>query len=79
MVGRSPYLNAVHLVAPADTTGTIVTARIVSAETNSLGAERVAVGEASAKPPRARGPRSHVNESEGAVNASAVIMQYQWP
>ena len=51
MVGRSPYLNAVHLAAPADAAGTIVTARIVSAETNSLGAERVAIRGTSAKPP----------------------------
>jgi tRNA-2-methylthio-N6-dimethylallyladenosine synthase len=42
MVGRSPYLNAVHLAAPAETAGTIVSARILSAEANSLGAERVA-------------------------------------
>ena len=51
MIGRSPYLNAVHLAAPADAAGTIVTARIVSAETNSLGAERVAIRGTSAKPP----------------------------
>ncbi len=42
MVGRSPYLTAVHLAAPADTAGTIVAARIVGAETNSLAGERVA-------------------------------------
>ena len=42
MVGRSPYLNAVHLALSPETAGTIVAARIVSAETNSLGAEPVA-------------------------------------
>ena len=42
MVGRSPYLNAVHLLAPAEAAGTIVHARIVGTETNSLSAERVA-------------------------------------
>jgi len=36
MVGRSPYLNAVHLDAPAGLVGRIVDARIVGAETNSL-------------------------------------------
>ncbi len=49
MVGRSPYLNAVHLAAPPEAAGTIVTARIVTAETNSLGAEPVAAREASPK------------------------------
>ncbi len=42
MVGRSPYLTAVHLAAPAEAAGTIVTARIVATETNSLAAELVA-------------------------------------
>ena len=42
MVGRSPYLNAVHLAAPAEATGTIVEARIVAAEANSLAGELVA-------------------------------------
>jgi tRNA-2-methylthio-N6-dimethylallyladenosine synthase len=41
MVGRSPYLNAVHLDAPETAAGTIVTARIVGAEANSLAGQRV--------------------------------------
>ena len=39
MVGRSPYLNAVHLAAPAALAGTIVPVRIVGAATNSLAGE----------------------------------------
>jgi tRNA-2-methylthio-N6-dimethylallyladenosine synthase len=42
MVGRSPYLNAVHLDAPAEAAGTIVAARIVGSETNSLAGQLVA-------------------------------------
>jgi tRNA-2-methylthio-N6-dimethylallyladenosine synthase len=42
MVGRSPYLNAVHLAAPAQSAGTIITARIVGTEANSLAGERIA-------------------------------------
>jgi tRNA-2-methylthio-N6-dimethylallyladenosine synthase len=36
MAGRSPYLNAVHLEAPAGTAGRIVPVRIVAAGRNSL-------------------------------------------
>ena len=36
MVGRSPYLHAVHLEAPADAAGRIVDARITAAGPNSL-------------------------------------------
>ena len=36
MVGRSPYLNAVHMAAPAGLAGRIVEVRIVGTETNSL-------------------------------------------
>jgi tRNA-2-methylthio-N6-dimethylallyladenosine synthase len=36
MVGRSPYLNAVHLAAPADLVGRIAEVRVVGTETNSL-------------------------------------------
>jgi len=36
MVGRSPYLNAVHLDAPAALTGRVVDVRILAAEPNSL-------------------------------------------
>ncbi|NNU79409.1 tRNA (N6-isopentenyl adenosine(37)-C2)-methylthiotransferase MiaB [Halovulum dunhuangense] len=39
MVGRSPYLQAVHMKAGQDQAGQIVQARIVSAEPNSLAAE----------------------------------------
>jgi tRNA-2-methylthio-N6-dimethylallyladenosine synthase len=42
MVGRSPYLNAVHMTAPAAFVGRIVTARIVGAERNSLAGELLA-------------------------------------
>jgi tRNA-2-methylthio-N6-dimethylallyladenosine synthase len=42
MVGRSPYLNAVHLDAPAGAVGTIVEVRVVAAEPNSLAGEPVA-------------------------------------
>jgi tRNA-2-methylthio-N6-dimethylallyladenosine synthase len=38
MVGRSPYLNAVHLDAPAELAGRLVEARIQAAATNSLAA-----------------------------------------
>jgi len=41
MVGRSPYLQAVHLQADRSLAGTIVDVRITAAEANSLAAERV--------------------------------------
>ena len=41
MVGRSPYLQSVHLDAATDTTGDIVDVRIVGAGTNSLAGEAV--------------------------------------
>jgi tRNA-2-methylthio-N6-dimethylallyladenosine synthase len=42
MVGKSPYLNAVHLAASEETVGTIVPVRIVAARANSLAGERTA-------------------------------------
>jgi tRNA-2-methylthio-N6-dimethylallyladenosine synthase len=39
MVGRSPYLNAVHLDAPARLAGAIVPVRIVASAANSLAGE----------------------------------------
>jgi len=42
LVGRSPYLQPVHMPAPAHLIGEIVSARIVGAEPNSLAAERLA-------------------------------------
>jgi tRNA-2-methylthio-N6-dimethylallyladenosine synthase len=36
LVGRSPYLNAVHLAAPSDLTGRIVDVHILATEPNSL-------------------------------------------
>jgi len=42
MVGRSPYLQAVHMQAGAEEAGRIVMARITAAEPNSLAAERAA-------------------------------------
>ncbi len=36
MAGRSPYLNAVHLEAPAETVGSIVPVRILASGRNSL-------------------------------------------
>ena len=39
MVGRSPYLQAVHLDAPADSVGCIVNVRITGAGPNSLAGE----------------------------------------
>lgn len=39
VVGRSPWLNAVHFEAPADLTGRIVPVRIRAAGTNSLAGE----------------------------------------
>ncbi len=39
MIGKSPYLHATHMDAPADSVGKIVTARIVTSMTNSLTAE----------------------------------------
>ena len=42
MAGRSPYLNAVHLDAPESASGSLVTARIVAAERNSLAGVLVA-------------------------------------
>jgi tRNA-2-methylthio-N6-dimethylallyladenosine synthase len=44
MVGRSTYLNAVHLDAPADLAGAVVPTRIVAADANSLAGE-LAAGE----------------------------------
>ncbi|WP_112320326.1 tRNA (N6-isopentenyl adenosine(37)-C2)-methylthiotransferase MiaB [Oceanibium sediminis] len=41
MVGRSPYLQAVHLVADEAAAGQIVPVRITASETNSLSGERV--------------------------------------
>ena len=41
LVGRSPYLQPVHLLAPARLVGAIVPARIVGAEPNSLAGEPV--------------------------------------
>jgi tRNA-2-methylthio-N6-dimethylallyladenosine synthase len=38
MVGRSPYLQAVHLQADPETTGQIVEARVLASATNSLSA-----------------------------------------
>ena len=42
LVGKSPYLQAVHLDAPDTELGKIVTARITSSAPNSLAAERLA-------------------------------------
>ena len=36
MVGRSPYLQSVHVAAPAESIGEIVPVRITGASTNSL-------------------------------------------
>jgi tRNA-2-methylthio-N6-dimethylallyladenosine synthase len=41
VVGRSPYLQAVHFSAPVSLVGQIETVRVRSAEANSLAAERV--------------------------------------
>ncbi|MFQ5621836.1 MAG: tRNA (N6-isopentenyl adenosine(37)-C2)-methylthiotransferase MiaB [Paracoccaceae bacterium] len=41
LVGRSPYLQPVHLQAPPDRLGGTVSARVVSAERNSLSGELV--------------------------------------
>ncbi|MGH7126910.1 MAG: MiaB/RimO family radical SAM methylthiotransferase, partial [Stellaceae bacterium] len=41
LVGRSPYLQPVHMLAPPHLVGEIVTARIVGAEPNSLAGERL--------------------------------------
>jgi tRNA-2-methylthio-N6-dimethylallyladenosine synthase len=41
MAGRSPYLNAVHLEAPAEAVGRIVEARIVGAGPHALAGELV--------------------------------------
>jgi tRNA-2-methylthio-N6-dimethylallyladenosine synthase len=41
LVGRSPYLQPVHLLAPVRLVGAIVSARIVGAEPNSLAGELV--------------------------------------
>jgi tRNA-2-methylthio-N6-dimethylallyladenosine synthase len=41
MVGKSPYLQAVHLQADESRKGKIVEARILSSERNSLGAKEV--------------------------------------
>ncbi len=42
MVGRSPYLNAVHLEGAADLVGEVVPVRIVAVGRNSLSGERIA-------------------------------------
>jgi tRNA-2-methylthio-N6-dimethylallyladenosine synthase len=42
MVGRSPYLNAVHFDAPAELAGRIVPVRIVGAVPNSLAGQLAA-------------------------------------
>ena len=42
LAGKSPHMNAVHLRAPGTRLGTIVTARILRAESNSLAGEAVA-------------------------------------
>ncbi len=39
LVGKSPYLHAVHLQATADQVGQIVDVRIVASERNSLSGE----------------------------------------
>ena len=41
LVGRSPYLQAVHVLAPARLIGALVPVRIVGAEPNSLAGERL--------------------------------------
>jgi tRNA-2-methylthio-N6-dimethylallyladenosine synthase len=41
LVGRSPYLQPVHMLAPAHLVGELVFARIVGAEPNSLAGERL--------------------------------------
>ncbi len=41
MTGKSPYLNAVHLEAPAHMAGSLIATRIVAARTNSLAGELV--------------------------------------
>ena len=41
LVGRSPYLQPVHMQAPAYLVGEIVAARIIGAEPNSLAGERL--------------------------------------
>ncbi len=42
LAGKSPHMNAVHLQAPESRLGTIVTARILRAEANSLAGEAMA-------------------------------------
>ena len=41
LVGRSPYLQPVHVLAPARLAGALVPVRIVGAEPNSLAGERI--------------------------------------
>ncbi|HXP75414.1 MAG TPA: tRNA (N6-isopentenyl adenosine(37)-C2)-methylthiotransferase MiaB [Stellaceae bacterium] len=41
LVGRSPYLQPVHVLAPARLVGALVPARIIGAEPNSLAGERI--------------------------------------
>jgi tRNA-2-methylthio-N6-dimethylallyladenosine synthase len=41
LVGRSPYLQPVHVLAPAPLVGALVPVRIVGAEPNSLAGERL--------------------------------------
>ena len=45
LVGRSPYLQPVHMMAPPQLMGALVSARIVGAEPNSLAGERLEVEE----------------------------------
>ncbi len=48
MVGRSPYLQGVHLDAPAEASGSMVRARILEVRTNSLAGERLDVAASAA-------------------------------
>jgi len=41
LVGRSPYLQPVHVLAPARLVGSLVPVRIAGAEPNSLAGERL--------------------------------------
>ena len=48
MVGRSPYLQGVHLDAPAEAAGSMARARILEVRTNSLAGERLDVAASAA-------------------------------
>ncbi|MFQ6017503.1 MAG: tRNA (N6-isopentenyl adenosine(37)-C2)-methylthiotransferase MiaB [Kiloniellaceae bacterium] len=52
LVGRSPYMQPVHLDAPREWIGRIVPVRIIAAHANSLAGRRVAAGPAKAVPNR---------------------------